>query len=122
MGLAVATKVALLAVLAGQSAAGVLSALLAAHAVSRFWALGMEEGTHRNGLVVGGLWCLPALLLMVLAGGMAFMLAAVVASGIAFAVLRRRQRAWPDEADGVHAAQQACEVAFYPGAACALRP
>ncbi|MGV3571847.1 MAG: adenosylcobinamide-GDP ribazoletransferase [Ramlibacter sp.] len=121
VGLAVATKVALLAVMAGQSAGGVLATLLAGHVVSRFWPLAGEERVDREALLVGGLWCLPALLLMWLAGGAGCVLAALVASGLACLVLRRHRHPWPADADDPAATQQVCEVAFYLGAAFALR-
>ncbi|HEY8356041.1 MAG TPA: adenosylcobinamide-GDP ribazoletransferase [Ramlibacter sp.] len=119
VGLAVATKVALLAVLASQSAGGVLAALLAAHAVSRFWTLCIDGAPpDRRGLAVASAWCLPALGLMLLAGGPAFVLVAVAASALAWWLLRRHG---PDHADTAGATQQVCEVAFYLGAAFGLR-
>lgn len=124
--LAIGTKVALLAVLASQSAAGVLAALLAGHAVSRFWPLVLraaEAPAQRRGLVVGALWCLPALVLMALAAGPAFLLVPLVASALAFVVLVRRYRKRLRETGGDEPAaiQQVCELAFYLGAAFALR-
>jgi adenosylcobinamide-GDP ribazoletransferase len=135
--LVLGTKVALLAVLASQSAAGVLAALLGGHAVSRCWPLALgyalpfalrnasvvEAPTDRGGLIVGGLWCLPALALMLAAGGAAFVLLALAASGLALFVLvrRYRQRLQAVTAESLGAAQQVCEVAFYLGAAFGLR-
>jgi adenosylcobinamide-GDP ribazoletransferase len=122
--LVVGTKVALLAVLASQSAAGVLAALLAGHAVSRLWPLVLgaaQRPAERGGLAIGALWCLPALLLMLTAGGPAFVLAALAASGLAFVVLARRQRLQALGAGSLGAIQQVCEAAFYLGAAFGLR-
>jgi adenosylcobinamide-GDP ribazoletransferase len=107
--LVLAAKLALLAVLAFHSGAGVMAALLAAHAVSRFWPL-LLGGTRA--VAIAAAWCLVPLLLMVLAGGLPFVLLPLAASGLVFAVLRKRARQ-----DGVHALQQIGEVAFYLGAA-----
>lgn len=109
--LVLAAKLALLGVLGLQSAAGVMAALLAGHTVSRFWPL-LLTGTRA--LAIAALWCVVPLSLMLLAGGLPFLLLALVASGAAFAVLRKRLREAPD---GVHAMQQVGEVAFYLGAA-----
>ncbi len=109
--LVLAGKLALLGVLGLQSAAGVMAALLAGHTVSRFWPL-LLSGTRA--LAIAALWCLVPLLLMLLADGPAFLLLALAASGVAFAVLRPKLRG---SSEGLHAMQQVCELAFYLGAA-----
>lgn len=135
--LVLATKVSLLAVLAGESASGVLAALVAGHAVSRFWPLGLgyalpfatsspnpgEAPVDRGGLVVAALWCLPALALLAAAGGAASVILALAASGLAlYALLRRYRKGLQGlKADSLGAAQQVCEAAFYLGAAFGLR-
>lgn len=134
--LVVSIKVALLAVLASQSEAGVLAALLAGHVVSRFWPLGLgyalpfagssldpaEVPVDRDGLLVAALWCMPAVLLMLFVGGAVFVLLALVASGLAlYALLRHyRQGLRSLTPDSLGAAQQVCEAAFYLGAAIGL--
>jgi adenosylcobinamide-GDP ribazoletransferase len=135
--LTLALKLALLGVLGTQSAAGVLAALLAAHPVSRLWALllawslpfsagaGGEQATalrprpDRAGLVAAAPWCVLPLLLMLVAGGLPFLLLALLASALAFAWLRwrARQRAGGVTLDAVGAAQQIGEAAIYLGAA-----
>lgn len=134
--LVLGAKVALLAVLASQSEAGVLAALLAGHVVSRFWPLGLAYAlsfTHgsadpaqapvdRGGLVVAALWSMPAMLLMLFVGGPAFVLLALLASGLAAYGLLRHWRKGRQSltADNLGATQQICEVAFYLGAAIGL--
>jgi adenosylcobinamide-GDP ribazoletransferase len=132
--LVLAAKLALLGLLGLHSAAGVLAALLGAHAISRLFALLLawslpplpaQAADHpllrradRSALMAAALWCLVPLLLMLLAGGLKFMLAALVAAGVAFGVLRSRlQRQGGAGLDAIGAAQQVCEVAFYLGAA-----
>jgi adenosylcobinamide-GDP ribazoletransferase len=140
LGLALAAKVTLLAVLASQTAAGVLAALLAAHVVSRFWPLWLihtlphvgdaaaskskplADSIERRALALSALWALAPLALMVVANGWAFALAAVVLSGLALLALRRLllRRLQGYTGDALGAAQQVCEVAFYLGAAFGL--
>lgn len=135
--LLLAAKLALLGVMATQSAAGVLAALLAGHAVSRFWPLALGYAlpfapgqpvlaaapVAAGAARIGALWCVPPLALMLVAGGPAFVLVAVALSGLAlYAVLRTsRKRLQGATADTLGAAQQACEAAFYLGAAIGLR-
>lgn len=131
--LVLAAKLALLAVIGAHSPAGVLAALLAAQVVSRLWALllawslppatpardakhPLREPADRGALGAGLLWCLVPAALMVLATGVPFLLFALLASGVAFAELRRRARGGVT-LDAVGTAQQLCEVAFYLGAA-----
>jgi adenosylcobinamide-GDP ribazoletransferase len=135
--LVVAAKLGLLAVLGQTSAAGVLTALFAGHAVSRFWPLllattlpyiGGERGdaaqplagpVERPALLVAGLWCVLPLLLMVFAEGVAFVLLAVIASALAMIAMgryaARHQRG--NTGDSLGATQQVGEAAFYLGAA-----
>jgi adenosylcobinamide-GDP ribazoletransferase len=135
--LLLAGKLALLALLGLHSPAGVMAALLAGYAVSRFWPLllaaslphvGQDSGEpeealarplDRRGLAIAAAWCVVPLMLMVLAGGVAFLVLALAASGAAFAWLRARYRARQRgfTLDGLGFAQQACECAFYLGAA-----
>lgn len=133
--LLLAAKLALLGLLGLHSPAGVLAALLAGHAVSRFWVVlqayglphagGAADAGHAlahpvdgRGLAVAGAWCLAPLLLMLLAGGVVFLLVALVASTAAHIVLRSRwRRQGGFTADRLGFAQQATEVAFYLGAA-----
>jgi adenosylcobinamide-GDP ribazoletransferase len=122
-----AAKFVLLAAVASASEAGVIAALFAGHVASRFAPLTMAHWLGSGDQVdpvtvrVGGLWCLVPLLLMVPAAGVAFLLLALLACGLAGLALlrfcRRRQLAYGDDVLG--AAQQVCEVAFYLGAAIA---
>lgn len=138
--LALMAKVSLLAVLAGHSPTAVLAALFAAQVLSRFWPLLlvrtlpyvgdagaalklplMERGDSRAmGIAVA--WCVAPLGIAVLAQGLAFMVAAVLFSGLALwglrSIFQRRLQGFTDDCLG--AAQQACEIAFYLGAAIGL--
>lgn len=138
--LALAAKVTLLAVLASQSAAGVLAALLAAHVVSRYWPLWLihtlphvgdaggskskplADSVDRRALVLAGLWTLLPLGLMGVAQGPLFPLLALALSGLALLAMRRlvARRLQGYTGDALGAAQQACEVAFYLGAGFGL--
>jgi adenosylcobinamide-GDP ribazoletransferase len=132
--LVLAAKLALLALLGLHSPAGVLAALLGAHAVSRLFALLLarslpplpaQAANHpllqradRWTLGAAAIWCLVPLLLMLLAGGLKFVLLALVVGALAFGLLRRRfQQQGGVGLDGIGAAQQVCEAAFYLGAA-----
>lgn len=134
--IALLAKVSLLGVLAVRSPGAVLTALLAAHAVSRFWPLVLahtlptapEAGPDapaavpalgRGALGVAAAWCVVPLGLMAVAHGIAFVVAPVLASGVMLWGLRRRlQQGFTADAPG--AAQQLCEIAFYFGAAVGL--
>jgi adenosylcobinamide-GDP ribazoletransferase len=138
--LTLALKLALLGVLGTHSAAGVLAALLAAQPVSRLaalllaWSLpfaasasgeqaaALRPRADRASLVAAASWCVVPLVLMAVAGGLTFLLLALLASALAFAWLRRRAQRHADgvSLDAVGAAQQFCEVAFYLGAAFAV--
>nr|WP_222622448.1 adenosylcobinamide-GDP ribazoletransferase [Ramlibacter albus] len=134
--LAFGLKVALLAVIAAQSPAGVLAALIAAHAVSRFWPLvvaasmpyvgdaatskskPLVESLEQRAVHIGAAWCLLPLVLMVAAGRFGFMLVAVAASAAAFWWMRRllQRRLQGYTGDALGAVQQVAEIAFYLGA------
>jgi adenosylcobinamide-GDP ribazoletransferase len=138
--LALLAKVSLLALLASRSPLAVLTALLAAHAVSRFWPLltihtlahiegeagskskPLAERIERRALFVGAAWCLVPLALMLLADRFAFVLLAVVASAAGWWFMRRllARRLQGFTGDALGATQQVCEIAFYFGAACGL--
>lgn len=120
--LLLAAKFALLAALAAAAEAAVMAALFAGQVVSRFAPLLAAHWLDTSpqalrSLRVGALWCVVPLLLMVPAGGVAFLLAALIAcalGGFAFA----RFAPGPRE-PRAGALQQVCEVAFYLGAAVA---
>lgn len=123
--LVLAAKFGLLAALADVSEPAVITALLAAHVVSRFmlvvahWAASPDSDTR--GLRVAALWCVVPLVLLVPAGGVDFLLLPLVFGGLAcFAFLRWcRGRGDVPAADRPGAVQQVCELAFYFGAAIA---
>ena len=139
--LALACKLALLAVLGSHGLLPVLAALAAGHVVSRFWPLLIVHGlphvgdaarskskplADRIGLgaLAGALaWCLPPVALATWLQGPAFAAAALAASGLALFWMRRlfARRLGGFTGDCLGAAQQACEIAFYAGAAAALR-
>ena len=140
LALALMAKVSLLAVLASQSPAAVLTALLAGHVLSRFWPLVLVrtlpyigDATAANGkpladridsrdLGIAGAWCIVPLAVALLVQGPAFAIIAILFSGLALLWLRRlfvrRLEGFTGECLG--AAQQLCEIAFYLGAAIAL--
>lgn len=138
--LALLAKVALLAILATHAPASVLTALLAAHAVSRFWPLLVirslphvgDDATSkskpltaqidRRTVAIGALWCVPPVLLMGFAAGAASMALALAASVLGWAWMRRllMRRLQGFTGDGLGATQQVCEIAFYFGAAIGL--
>ncbi|MDB5858881.1 MAG: cobalamin synthase-like protein [Ramlibacter sp.] len=132
--LVLAAKLALLALLGLHSPAGVLAALVGAHAVSRLFALLLAwslpplpgqpadhpllQQADRSALAAAAAWCVLPLLLMWLAAGLQFTLIALVTGALAFGLLRRRlQRQGGVGVDGIGAAQQICEAAIYLGAA-----
>jgi adenosylcobinamide-GDP ribazoletransferase len=137
--LALMMKVSLLAVLAGQSEAGVLLALFAAHAVSRFAPLmivrqlayagdadtskskPLAERIGTRELAIAGAWCAPPLLLALAVRGAAFVILPLLLAALAWwwmkHILARRLQGFTGDALG--ATQQVCEIAFYLGAAIA---
>ena len=138
--LALLFKIALLAVLAGQSPAAVLAGLLAGHVVSRFWPLVLmrrrtdagDEGTAHShdfaervdgrSLAVAAGWCILPLLVAFLVEPPAFAITGVVLSGLAWLGMRQllAHRSARFNPDCVGATQQVCEIAFYLGAAVGL--
>lgn len=139
--LVVGAKVSLLAVLAARSPGAVLTVLLAAHTISRFWPLviihtlphlgdvavskskPLADSIDRRSLLLAAAWCIVPAALMALAHGVAFLLGAILLSGVALVVMRRwlQRRLQGFTGDGLGATQQVCEVAFYLGAAFGLR-
>jgi adenosylcobinamide-GDP ribazoletransferase len=142
VGMVLLAKVSLLAVLGGQSPAGVLAALFAAHAVSRFAPLVIvrklphigDEGTskskpladtigHRE-LWIAAAWCVPPLVLAAFVGGLAFAIAGVLLTAAGWWAMKRlfERRLQGFTGDCLGATQQVCEVAFYLGAAIGFAP
>lgn len=129
--LAVGTKVALVAVIASESAGGVMAALLAGHVLSRYWPLWTAQTLRQAGdleqpeaapidrrqLGLAGLWCVLPLLLVGLAAGWISLLLALLASGLAWWALRQwlRHRLQGFTGETLGATQQVCEIAFYLG-------
>lgn len=138
--LALLLKIALLAVLAGQSPAAVLAALVAGHAVSRFCPLVLMRGLAYIGdagahdgkrfadpidpksLVIAAGWCVGPVAVALLVQPPGFAVMGLVFSGLALfgmhKLLARRMSGF--NADSLGATQQVCEIAFYLGAAVAL--
>jgi adenosylcobinamide-GDP ribazoletransferase len=121
--LLLALRLAAIAALGAVSEAGVLAALFAAPVLSRFASLLASYwlATHgevdRATLRVAALWCLPPLLVMLLAAGVGFAVVAVAASLAGWVALLRVFRQRPAAFDAARAAalQQVCEVVFYVG-------
>jgi adenosylcobinamide-GDP ribazoletransferase len=138
--LALFAKVALLAVLAGQSPAAVLAALLAGHVISRFWPLLLMRALPYIGdastvagkpladridartLAIGAAWCVLPLANALLVQPAAFTIVALIFSALALFSMQRlfARRLKGFTADCVGATQQVCEIAFYLGAAIGL--
>lgn len=134
------SKVALLSVLGALSPAVALSALLAAHVVSRFAPLVLmhtlpyagDSQSARSGplaaqvgadtVLVGAAWCVVPLALAALVQDVAFVAGGLLAGAAALFWLRqlllRRLQGFTGDALG--AAQQLCELAFYLGAALVI--
>ena len=139
--LALLTKLSLLALLGTQGLALVLAALVAAHVASRTWPLltiatlphvgdtatskskPLADQLSAGALFTGSLWCALALLgLVALWPELTVpLLAGVLASGLGWAVVHARLRARLQgfTGDGLGAAQQVAEIAFYLGVALA---
>ena len=120
-----AARIVAVAAIASVSEAGVLAALLAGPVISRFapllaarWAA-QGSGEDAATVRVAALWCLLPLALMALAGGVACVLLALLGAAAAWIGLLRFLRTRPGPFDEPRSAalQQACEVAFYLGAA-----
>jgi adenosylcobinamide-GDP ribazoletransferase len=140
LALALLAKVSLLAVLAAHSPVAVLTAVLVAHVLSRFWPLllvhsmpglrtddafdsgPLAERLGSADLAIAAAWCVVALAIAGFAQGMVFVVAGLAASALALLwlgrALARGLKALPVHALG--AAQQVGEIAFYLGAAVAL--
>jgi adenosylcobinamide-GDP ribazoletransferase len=119
--LLLAARLAAVAAIGVVSEPGVLAALLAGPVVSRFapllaahWA-STEASEDAATVRVAALWCLVPLALMLVAGGIAFVLLALAGAGAASVALLRFLRGRPGGFDETRAAalQQACEAAFY---------
>ena len=137
--LALALKVALLAVLASQSEAGVLLALFAAHTVSRFAPLLIvrqlayvgDEQTSKSKplvqavgtreLVIAAAWCVPPLAAALAVRHAAFVVVPLLLVALAWWCMKRlfQRRLQGFTGDCLGATQQVCEIAFYLGAAIA---
>jgi adenosylcobinamide-GDP ribazoletransferase len=137
--LALGMKIALLAVLATQSEAGVLLALFAAHAVSRFAPLmivrqlayvgdeqtskskPLAQRVEKRELAIAAAWCAPPLLLALAVRHAAFVIVPLVLVALAWWSMKRlfERRLQGFTGDCLGATQQVCEIAFYLGAAIA---
>jgi adenosylcobinamide-GDP ribazoletransferase len=137
--LALLAKTTLLAVLAGQSQAGVLLALFAAHAVSRFAPLlivrslpyvadadiskskPLVDSLGARELSIALAWCAPPLLLALVVLGWVFALVPVLLAALAAWRMKRlfERRLGGFTGDALGATQQVCEIAFYLGASLA---
>ncbi|MEB3237332.1 MAG: adenosylcobinamide-GDP ribazoletransferase [Candidatus Sericytochromatia bacterium] len=138
--LTLSTKVLALASLGGDSLGTMLTAGFAAHGVSRLLPLGLvatmrhvgDTATSKakpladaitpEGLVIAGLWTLPAILPLSWFAGSTVLAAALLASFLAaYQVWRMcRRRLGGYTGDNLGATQQATEVAFLLGTAFAL--
>lgn len=134
------SKVALLSVLGALSPALALSALLAAHVVSRFAPLVLmytlpyagDSQVAKSGplaasvstetVLVGAAWCVVPLALAALVQDVAFVAGGLLAGAAALFWLRQllQRRLQGFTGDALGAAQQLCELAFYLGAALAI--
>lgn len=139
--LALAAKVALLAVLGTHGLGAVLAALFAAHVLSRFGPLlliralpyvGDASGSKSKPLAdridpaalrIGVFWCFVPLALAALWHGALFLIVPMAASALALVLVGRllARRLGGFTGDGLGAAQQCCEIAFYFGAAAVMR-
>jgi adenosylcobinamide-GDP ribazoletransferase len=119
--LAILAKVSLIAVLAGQSEAGVLAALVAAHTLSRFAAHTMPEPTDGRRMLIAAAWCVLPLLLAMFARGPIFVALGMLFTAVTWWCMKRllMRRPQPDADDALGVTQQVCEIAFYLGAAIA---
>jgi adenosylcobinamide-GDP ribazoletransferase len=137
--LALGLKFALLAALAGQGAFVACAALLAAHVLSRLAPLAvmraspyvggegskskpMADAVSGSAVLVAVLWSLPAAALLVVAGGIANGVAALVAGALValFMVRLLRRRLGGFTGDGLGATQQLSELAIYLALAARL--
>ncbi len=137
--LALILKIALLATLAGHGVLLACAAVLSAHALSRFAPLvvmrampyvggeggkakPMAEAVSGGSVIVAALWSLPAVALLMLAGGLANGIGALAAAALAtlymIRLLRRRLGGFTGDALG--ATQQLSELAIYLALAARL--
>ena len=139
--LALLAKVALLALLDAYSGTALLAALVGGHVWSRFCPLLLvrwlphvgDAATSKSkplagqighaALAIAFLWCFMPLALVFYAQGAAFLIAGMVASCLALLWMRQLfvRRLQGFTGDCLGATQQVCEIAFYLGAAAALR-
>lgn len=142
MVLAIASKTALLALLASHRLDLAMAALLSAHVIARLWPLyvisslphvgdttqskskPLAEFISRRGLVSATLWALPAAVLLACwQGWPALVLALLPSAGAALWMrqwLHRRLQGFTG--DGLGATEQVGEIAFYLGIAVSLGP
>ena len=141
LALVVAGKITLLAILGGHGLPAVLAALIGGHVLSRLLPLlivrsmvhvgdtaqskskPLADRIEAGALGVAGLWCLPVLLLLSFWQGVAFV---GLGLGLAAATTWHMRRLFARRLGGftgdcLGAVQQMCEIAFYAGAAAALR-
>jgi adenosylcobinamide-GDP ribazoletransferase len=138
--LALLAKAALLALLAASSGLALLAALLGGHVWSRFCPLllvrllphvgdaasskskPLADQISLPALGVAFAWCFMPLALVEYAQGASFLIASMLASGLALLWMLRlfTRRLQGFTGDCLGATQQVCEIAFYLGAAAAL--
>lgn len=139
--LAIAAKLSLLAVLGDHGLGQVLAALVGGHVFSRFLPLllvrtmahvgdttqskskPLADQISRHTLAVAAGWCMPPLAVLMVWQGLVFVALGLVFSMAALWHLRRifLRRLGGFTGDCLGAVQQVCEIAFYAGAAVALR-
>ena len=139
--LALLAKLSLLALLGTHSLGAALAGLAGGHVVSRFWPLlivrslphvgdtarskskPLADQISTGALLTAALWCLVPLALVISGQGAIYLIAAMAASGLAAAWMWRwfARRLQGFTGDCLGATQQVGEVAFYLGAALALR-
>jgi len=142
MVLAVLVKTVLIALLASHSLALAMASLVAAHVIARRWPMCVVRSLphvgdsasskskplaafiSRQGLVCCLLWSLPAALLLGLSQGWPALLLALVLSAAAALWMRQwlQRRLQGFTGDGLGAAEQVSEIAFYLGVALSLGP
>ena len=139
--LALLAKLSLLALLGTHSLGAALAGLAGGHVVSRFWPLlivrslphvgdtarskskPLADQISTGALLAAALWCLVPLALVIAWQGAIYLIAAMAASSVAAAWMWRwfARRLQGFTGDCLGATQQVGEVAFYLGAALALR-
>jgi adenosylcobinamide-GDP ribazoletransferase len=127
--LVLAGKITVLAAIAAASEPAVVAVLFAGPVVSLATSLLVAHWLEADGrheparLRTGGLWAVIPLLLLVPAAGVAALVAALVLMAAAAILMYRycRRRELDAAAASTGAVQQVCELAFYFGAAIAVR-